>query len=147
MRPLFNCLHEIFCHPGIMCYVGILKLALVAFLLLTLLSRRYDLVAASWTHDEDPSKVLSKKDLPDVVLVRKVIYSIESSTITLWGEKRYYLICHIFVFPFSLSNILSPSRLLVLQNKGREKMVAEEPTVRRNSGTKHQRASRCRRRL
>ena len=37
-------------------------------------------MAASWTHDEDSSNVLSKKDLPDVVLVRKVISSIY------WGD-------------------------------------------------------------
>ena len=35
-------------------------------------SLRYDLVAASWTHEEDANKVLNRKDLPDVVLVRKV---------------------------------------------------------------------------
>ena len=31
-----------------------------------------DEIAASWTHEEDANKVLNRKELPDVVLVRKV---------------------------------------------------------------------------
>ena len=33
---------------------------------------RYDLVSASWAHEEESSRLLNRKELPDVVLVRKV---------------------------------------------------------------------------
>ena len=40
------------------------------------------MVAASWTHEEDASKIINRKDLPDVVLVRKVSRKIYTAYVT-----------------------------------------------------------------
>lgn len=50
---------------------------------------RYDLVAASWTHEEEASRMLTRKDLPDVILVRKV--SIHEAIECLYFSASFYV--------------------------------------------------------